>query len=199
MEIERSWDHGRPAEYFTYNVPPNMTFQLESKQTGRWNSWKLLKKEPQWQATMDVFAENVPRLMRLGFFWTPADLREDSGEMHVDRRLCWPHGRRGGGGAQSSIRWRRGWNMRMFVSDEGSSESSEWSMTLRVYSRDLTVINDFDLDWITPDMVVKATATNWRGELVYRADMRSDIRFNTIYGETPLRGWWPWPKEGKQH
>ncbi|KAM4067280.1 hypothetical protein HRG_001258 [Hirsutella rhossiliensis] len=138
-----------------------------------------------WEADVDVVAKDVPRLMREGFHWNEANIQREKGHM-VLRGL-------------PPIPRSRGWSYaRVFYLTDKPRDGgdAQWTATLTVFARKLSVLSNFKPRQISLGNVHSAWAWNRDKKLTYSYyAIRPGDSFNTIYDDRPLEGWWPWPKK----
>ena len=74
-----------------------------------------------------------------------------------------------------------------------------WKAEVTVYTKSLAVLGAFQLDHLTMETLGLTYATNWDGKMVYmyRKWQDASTYMNAIYGDMPMAGWWPWPKDPK--
>ncbi|KAG9256838.1 uncharacterized protein F5Z01DRAFT_490191 [Emericellopsis atlantica] len=171
LRVETLWDEQRATS--PESKLNNIQFEFASPRL----TWSLRQHEPpRWRATLFVWAENIPRLMRHGFHWSPANVHSGAGSM--DLRKLTP-----------LLLLRRCRHMRRYVVN-----GHGWQGYLCIYAVKESTITDFDLEWIKKDTVQEVVAYNWKREKVYQARPQLGHCFNAVYGQMRLQGWWPWPK-----
>ncbi|CCF39349.1 hypothetical protein CH063_02113 [Colletotrichum higginsianum] len=143
--------------------------------------------ESEWEARLRVKSRDLPRLMREGFHWTPANF--DPGATYIQKDLS---------GEKKTIKRRWTQSRNFFLSD--LSDNPYWAATLVIYARSTRVLSRFKVTDVTPDTMSWAAA--WKKDehwgnvhWIYEWDCRRPQEsYNAVYGEMPLDGWWPWPK-----
>ncbi|KAK1767058.1 hypothetical protein QBC33DRAFT_515236 [Phialemonium atrogriseum] len=137
-----------------------------------------------WEVKLEVTTKNIPRLMREGFRWTPANIGPEKGHLrpfdsvHDTKDKGWEH------------------NRRYFLVDQ--AEAPQCTAWMIVYARDIQVLAQFRVQDLSPDQVSSAVARNERKELIYMySHWDSGANFNATYNDT-LEGWWPWPKRAPE-
>lgn len=183
--IEKLWDKQR-AEDWTKSRKPNMSFTFESRicRLARWNPKRLFRnreKEPYWAAVLTVSAQNIPQLMLHGFYWSHQDLIRGAGNLCTNDWSV-------SDGPKTPTRTYQ------YTSRELRNQMPLWYARLVVISEGVSVLKDFDLNWITEDTITRARAWNWAGKDVYCYDEAKERYFNVIYDRMPTRGWWPRPR-----
>ena len=137
-----------------------------------------------WAALLFVKCQDVPRLMREGFFWSVDDVLPEEGYMIHQVPAGW---------AAKGFCHARHW----ILADGGKSDNdaSRWVGRLEVVSPWVDVVSRFVLDRLAPRHVCSASAYNASNQLIYNFNCRvSGKNYNCIYDDKPLDGWWPWPK-----
>ncbi|KAG9256313.1 uncharacterized protein F5Z01DRAFT_504594 [Emericellopsis atlantica] len=147
--LEARWDRVRPANWYQFELghKPNIVFHLSS----RTNIIDILPgastqaaTQPFWRAKLVIWSENVPRMMRMGFHWSPPTNiipgHEDI-KLRPSKEITSKHSR-------SYATVGRGWIGR-----------------LDVYARSSQTIINFDLHWVTLGTcnVERADAWSWSG------------------------------------
>ena len=180
-KIERYWEHKRPKDW-RMTGKSNLVFSFAPKPSQTWNLRPFCRDhqvQPAWKASLWVWADNIPRLMRQGFYWSLVNISKAEGRVHLDTRVpslkpMWKH-------------------TRVYVLRD-ISPNPQWSAELRVYGKKASTVIDFDLGWITMSTIQKVEGWNWNFCKVYHFESGSGPCFNTIYDRMPMGGWWPWPK-----
>lgn len=176
-QCPEKWRSRKPNVIFTYC---HQTIATQAQAT------KPERPDQAWVAKCKVHSRNIPRLMRHGFTWTHANVRKE--QCFFQRGLQEkqiPPSQRGYG-------WE---NMSVFVLEDLDG-GSDWAAEITVYSTCFTVLVDFDLDLVNGDNLFWAEAYNWKGGQVYSYDkLNPEHNLNVIYGDMPMQGEWPWPKE----
>ncbi|KAJ0161311.1 hypothetical protein CTA2_6444 [Colletotrichum tanaceti] len=144
----------------------------------------------EWEARLRVKSRDLPRLMREGFHWTPANF--DPGATYIQKDLS------GEKGVKTLKRcgWTRSRNF--FLSD--LSDNPYWTATLVIFARNTSVLSRFKVTDVTMEKMSWAAA--WKKDphsgnvrWIYEWDCRKPQgSYNAVYGEMALDGWWPWPK-----
>ena len=136
-----------------------------------------------WVAVLQIQCEDVPRLMREGFFWSADNVLPEEGYMSDDVRPLY---------AKLGCRHKRTWA----VADQTNDEAPQWSGHIEVSSPLLETVAQFRVDDLSRASVYGAHGWNKAGYSTYHYDHRyPGRRYNCIYDDEPLEGWWPWPKE----
>ncbi|KAK2007369.1 hypothetical protein LZ32DRAFT_610387 [Colletotrichum eremochloae] len=168
------------------NLKPNVCFLFDPK---------LPNSEPtegniyDWEAKLQAKARDVPRLLREGFYWNTANVDWEAGYIQLDLSTDDEPG--------AADYWSC--SRTFFLSD--LSDDPQWTAKLVVYAAKTSVLSRFTLSSINMDTMNWATAwrkVNEQGnneQWVYTWDRYDpEENFNAIYGDMPLKGWWPWPR-----
>lgn len=206
--IEARWERNRPeAKICCCKVLPhtkecveqyNVTFACQPKILQTMSLRRLSrdrKAHPAWRALLILKAPNLPRLMRRGFSWSPANLVRGDERISLDSKSLGLKLERSFASQWGWTAREGGWIHQRHYHIRDTGPDTEWHGTLMVFGRKPSTVINFDVSSIDIDTVVWAMATNWHGQVVYDTRRGPDESFNTIYHRLPLRGWWPWPKE----
>lgn len=180
-KIERYWDYKRPKDWLTTGKS-NLAFSFAPKPSRTWNLRPFCRGhqvQPAWQASLWGWVDNIPCLMRQGFYWSLVNISKAEGRIHLDTRVpslkpVWKH-------------------TRVYVLRD-IGPNPQWSAELLVYGKKASTVIDFDLGWITMSTIQKVEGWNWNFSKIYHFQSGSGPCFNTIYDRMPMGGWWPWPK-----
>ena len=186
---EKYFDQTRPKDWISAKSIYNLDIMLAPKILHTWNWQRIFRNrrvQPAWRAVLCVWADNLPRLMRRGFHWSPADITDGAGYILL-------HDKNGPRSSKDICRGPLGKHVRVYVLED-SGPNSEWKALLIVYADEPSTLTNFDLSWITTDTAYRVTAKNWEHQTVYYAEVGSGHCFNTIYNQIPKGGWWLWPK-----
>jgi hypothetical protein len=184
--IEAEWDRCRPSDWLDPTKDgSNLRFTFLSHKPGDVPE----AGEDEWFCQLVVVAENVPALMRLGFYWTPDLIVPDRGfiipnDPDLRNNLASP-------GAD----WlhTRTYLLRRLQRD------SYWLAKLDLHTRDEKLLHTFDPRTITREHTESCVAFDWEKNLVYSFDRSNpDSNVNHVFGHMALRGWWPWPKPDEE-
>lgn len=149
-----------------------------------------------WTARMNVRTRDLPRLMREGFTWATDNIHREAGRMKR--------------GPVRSCFSERGWkHCRIFYLSSLEKEGDDkgdgadgmhfWAAELDVYAKDTADLARFrpEVD-IIPERISFAEAYDGKSRAgtyyTYRKGRPIEC-YNVIYGDMPLPGAWPWPKE----
>jgi hypothetical protein len=136
-----------------------------------------------WFACLQIKCEDVPRLMREGFFWSAENILPEGGYMSSEIRE--DH-------IDLGCRHQRTW----IIAKKPNNEAPQWSGTLEVASPLLETLVNFRIRDQSTKNVFWAYAWNRAGHMIYNYESDNHIHnYNCIYDDQPLKGWWPWPKE----
>jgi hypothetical protein len=139
-----------------------------------------------WAALFNVHCQDVPRLMRDGFFWSVDNVLPEEGSMPPPRTE-W---------AAKGFRYTRRW----ILSDKSNNNGGtpRWVGRLVVISPSVELLARFRVQNLSPNQICSANAWDSDSDLVYNYNCRvSGQNFNCIYDDEPLEGWWPWPEKGE--
>ncbi|KYK61656.1 hypothetical protein DCS_02799 [Drechmeria coniospora] len=144
-----------------------------------------------WEAELIVYAKNVQKLMKDGFYWTEANVQKNKGYLLIGRESL-----------PSEIRQDGHWShARCYQLSDRSSHSTttgdiQWLATLWVYAHEVSVLSNFRLHDLSVNKIASAHAKNTEGRMIYEFNATlPHSNFNAIYDDKPLKGWWPWPKQ----
>lgn len=144
---------------------------------------KRIAKE--WVAFPGVEREDVPRLMREGFFWSAENVLPAGGYMSKP----------GPDFTALGFCHERTWA----IAEKPYDGAPQWRGKVKVMSHLLETLINFRIQ----DLSVKNVfiyAWNGAGRQTYNYDYEDPIHnYNCIYDNKPLKGWWPWPKERSIH
>ncbi|KAJ8124449.1 hypothetical protein O1611_g9191 [Lasiodiplodia mahajangana] len=137
-----------------------------------------------WAALLIVKCHDVPCLMREGFHWDGANVIREEGYIDCD----FTYARR----RQDRRRWAN--TRHYFLKD--LQLPSRWVATIKVWGLNPGTTCQFDLNQLSRERSMQwAAATNQSGHSIYHWHYCSSIlRFNAIYDNMPMEGWWPWPR-----
>ncbi|KAI1124550.1 hypothetical protein F5Y10DRAFT_284967 [Nemania abortiva] len=139
-----------------------------------------------WAAVLMVKCRDVPCLMREGFYWDGANVIREEGYIDCDftYALCRQDGKRWAG------------TRHYFLKD--LQQPLRWVATIQVFALNPRTIYQFDLNQLSRERSMQwATAIHQSSEhLIYHWHHCSPAeRFNAIYDNMPMEGWWPWPRK----
>ncbi|PHH60122.1 hypothetical protein CDD80_1672 [Ophiocordyceps camponoti-rufipedis] len=139
-----------------------------------------------WEAVFDVYAADVPALMRQGFYVTKENVRESKNSFtaslsETNKRHGWTKGRNYYLEHNSSFTW-----------------GGRWHGYLTVFANDLSTLSNFRIEHLTVEAIQLAEAWNRQGEPVYAFHCEyPNQSWNAIYDDMPMKGLWPWPRDSK--
>ncbi|KPM37141.1 hypothetical protein AK830_g9415 [Neonectria ditissima] len=140
----------------------------------------------EWTAHLNVNAMDLTCLMKEGFHWTEANVKELEGYFTVGRDSL------------SITAQDNGWNhsRTYFLTDLATVP--QWTATLEVFAREIQVLSEFRIRHLSIYIIRQVLAKDSKGQWVYFFDaFEPGVNFNAIYDDTPLEGWWPsWSKNG---
>jgi hypothetical protein len=138
-----------------------------------------------WAAWFNVHCQDVPRLMRDGFFWSVDNVLPEEGNM-PSAWTAWE---------AKGFRHTRRWILSDKPNNHGGTP--RWVGRLYVISPSMELLARFRVQNLSPNQICSANAWDSDSDLVYNYNCRvSGQNFNCIYDDEPLEGWWPWPKKG---
>lgn len=142
----------------------------------------LMSAVPKWLAFFNIKCDDIPGLMRQGFFWSVDNVVAEEGYMFETKNREW---------LSCGFRPGRAW----ILAGNSDGENPQWVARLQVVSSSLHVLSSFRLENLSVKNILVATA--WRrGAAVYNYNaVHPSDNFNCIYDNKPLQGWWPWPRE----
>ena len=213
LAIEAKWDQKCPKDWLCFCKHPtgckgghgtfqaNTLFGLQPRELQNWSINRIFRNcesQPAWRALLHLQVRNTARLMREGFYWSSENLEQQEHKINLNLKPnkipkqlskmifapAW------GWTRHDHADWKH--SRTYFISD--NVPAKEWRGTLVVYGKKPSTVIEFDINAITPETVVWARAWNWRGNICYDTCGGQGARFNTLFNEMPLDGWWPWPK-----
>ncbi|KAM3449903.1 hypothetical protein MY3296_006513 [Beauveria thailandica] len=136
-----------------------------------------------WYAELTLKVKDVAVLLKSGLFWTEANI--DPTNNFFDHRNDAPY----------FVRFNlRNSHSRFY--ELRDTEPAQWHGTLMVRARAMSTLRQFRPSQLSLANVRYVTATNPHGQTVYHFDSADRDRcFSAILDDTPLEGWWPWPKK----
>ncbi|OAA38970.1 hypothetical protein BBO_06823 [Beauveria brongniartii RCEF 3172] len=138
-----------------------------------------------WYAELTLKVKDVAVLLKSGLFWTEANI--DPTNNYFDDRKLAPH--------LSSERFNLGNSYGRFY-ELRDTEPAQWHGTLMVRAHAISTLHQFRPSQLSLANVLYVTAKNRHGQTVYHFDSTDrDLCFSAILDDTPLEGWWPWPKK----
>ncbi|KAM3541874.1 hypothetical protein ARSEF1564_005186 [Beauveria bassiana] len=138
-----------------------------------------------WYAELTLQVKDVAVLLKTGLFWTEANI-DPTNNFFDDRKFA-PH---------LSSEWIDPVNSYGRFYELKDTEPAQWHGTLMVRAHSLSTLRQFRPSQLSLANVRYVTAKNPQGQTVYHFNSAdSDRCFNAILEDTPLKGWWPWPKK----
>lgn len=184
---DATWEARCPEDWLSRSPRVQLAFYHESMFTSI--TQKIKPGKTSWVARVDVKTRNVPRLMREGLHWSDANVQKELS--YFERNIS--------ASAIPSIHsgeQHDGWtNLRKYFL-VSLDTTTNWTAEITVYTKSVAVLSEFELCWLTAENLGLTYATNWDGKMVYmyRKWQAENTYLNAIYGNMPLKGWWPWPK-----
>ncbi|KAI2617713.1 hypothetical protein GGS26DRAFT_596263 [Hypomontagnella submonticulosa] len=159
-------------------------------------SWWSKTQQP-WVGLLQVKCDNIPQLMREGFFWS------------LDNVL-WEQGFLG------SPLYSSSWDQ--FDSDEGRNlreiglsqrrsyflrdiqhEPPRWIAHFQMYARSDEILARIRLENLRIENVFSAEAKASARQRLYKyLRCKPEASMNALYDNMAMEGWWPWPKRAKE-
>ncbi|KAI0886379.1 uncharacterized protein GGS22DRAFT_199651 [Annulohypoxylon maeteangense] len=151
-----------------------------------------------WFARLKFKCDNVPQLMREGLHWSLDNVQWEDGYMDLKDRLPEP---------QSILdkiinRYCLGYDLthtrHYFLRD--LQVPSRWIAHLQVHAGDIKDLSDIRLENISIDNICYTYAFSvGENKNIYGYETWDlESSFNAVYDDTPLEGWWPWPKKDRR-
>jgi hypothetical protein len=138
-----------------------------------------------WEATLTVRCPDVPRLMREGLFWSVDNIVPEEGFIQAAP----PHSKASG---YSHVRT---WILTDKPESRGGHGTPEWVACLEVFATAIEALTGLRPQNLTRAHIWKANAWDVHRRLIYNYDSYAPAQnYNCVYDDTPLRGWWPWPR-----
>ncbi|PNY24822.1 Uncharacterized protein TCAP_05221 [Tolypocladium capitatum] len=130
-------------------------------------------KDVDWEASLELHTNDVPRLMRQGFYWTEANVRNLERDVILQENSL-PQSAR-----------KCGWSRARFyhVIDVAEDGNPQWIAILRVYARELS-------SRPSPiDKIYAARASNQKGRVIYNFQANHPgENFNSVYDNKAVGG-----------
>lgn len=149
-----------------------------------------------WNALLVVFAPDVPRLMREGFYWTSENIAPEFSGFAIDCKWSgcefWDSS---GKLMYNSSRLYE--NRRYLLTD--LYEECRWTACLVVSSScgDMRVLSRFRPTDLTSEKLEVCAAKKNDCLTYFYSPFTPQKSINAIYDDMPLEGQWPWPKRNK--
>ncbi|KAI2606334.1 uncharacterized protein GGS25DRAFT_523999 [Hypoxylon fragiforme] len=138
-----------------------------------------------WVGKMDVKCDDVPQMMREGFYWSVENVIKEEGVVDNYTSPAYSSSNKPKPPCRATRRW--------ILQD--MQRPRRWIAYLEVHALTLDIVSNIRLDSWHPNMVVSCSAWGHLDNLVYQFEARApEDGFNTIYDDLMLRGWWPWPR-----
>ncbi|KAI0185450.1 hypothetical protein EV127DRAFT_503013 [Xylaria flabelliformis] len=139
-----------------------------------------------WAAVLMVKCRDVPCLMREGFHWDGANVIREEG--YIDHDFSDSHRRKDG----------KCWASTRHYYLKDLQQPQRWVATIKVFALKPETVYRFDLlNQLSRESMQWATAINSSsGYYIYNWHYCNPTgRFNAIYDDMPMKGWWPWPRK----
>ncbi|XXG96309.1 hypothetical protein Hte_002590 [Hypoxylon texense] len=141
-----------------------------------------------WFGQLDVKCDDVPLLMREGFYCTTANIIQEEGFIDDITPDLY-----GSGNPDNPCTITRFWFLRDL------QQPPRWVACLQVHAPNDGTLSRFRFENCSSDMVLVAKAWSLSNKLIYYFDaLNAQQCINSIYDYMPLKGWWPWPKEDEE-
>ncbi|KAI1748553.1 hypothetical protein F4782DRAFT_550539 [Xylaria castorea] len=135
-----------------------------------------------WAAVLMVKCCDIPRLMREGFHWDSSNIIKEEGYVDTDFSNAY----RRSDGIWSGTR-------HYFLRD--LQQPPLWIATIELFAPKTETLYRFDLNILSRENMRCTNAKSQSGHAIYCwAYGLPELSFNAIYGEMPMEGWWPWPR-----
>lgn len=138
-----------------------------------------------WHAEMAVQVRHMPTLMEEGLFWSQLNINHEDSHCSTDthRFSLYP----------KSFGYT---HARIFRLIDKAHDIPQWQASIVIYAHGYPELQRFKPQELTLDNIIFTVAKNGNNDHVYQFDRQcSSSNFNAIFGDKPLSGWWPWPKE----
>ncbi|KAK5991538.1 hypothetical protein PT974_09822 [Cladobotryum mycophilum] len=144
--------------------------------------------EVEWEARLEVRANDVPLLMRQGFHWSAANVCEEESYFLTTRLDL-----------QLSVEESRNWKVGRIYTVVDLQKPPQWTARLVVFAQKVSVLSAFRIQMLSPDKTISAFARNSDENLIYEYYYHHPTcNYNSIYDDKLLGGWWPRPKKQEQ-
>ncbi|KAM5354205.1 hypothetical protein ACJ41O_000855 [Fusarium nematophilum] len=161
--------------------------------------------ELDWMGVMTVQVEDLPRLMKDGFFWSMDNVLEAGGgfageksnaphDVVMDEQLAMEGVRKCYISPEATA---QGWkHVRFYHLVDLPKENPRWIADLAIYARELRLLTNFALNSLNLSHVSGVQGHDLNGTMVYNYVASDPNRnLNALYNNEPLGGgWWPWPR-----
>ncbi|KAF1730013.1 hypothetical protein CRV24_009470 [Beauveria bassiana] len=138
-----------------------------------------------WYAELTLQVKDVAVLLKSGLFWTEANI-DPTNNFFDDRKVA----------SHLGSEWLNPIDSYGRFYELRDTEPAQWHGTLMVRAHSLSTLRQFRPSQLSLANVRYVTAKNPHGQTVYHFNSDdSDRCFNAILEDTPLKGWWPWPKK----
>ncbi|KAI4869043.1 hypothetical protein F4820DRAFT_407846 [Hypoxylon rubiginosum] len=139
-----------------------------------------------WFGQMDVKCDDVPLLMREGFYWTTANIIKEEGfvENINPQQINLGH-------PNNPCTIKRYW----FLQD--LQQPPRWTASLQIHAPNYDVISKVRFENWSINMIRSVEAWGLSKKTIYSFSALTPKCCISIYDDMPLKGWWPWPKEAK--
>jgi hypothetical protein len=138
-----------------------------------------------WYAELTLKVKDVAVLLKSGLFWSEDNI-DSTKTFSSDEFIAtqpdseWIH-----------ARFRHGLFYELI-----DTEPAQWHGTLAVRAHAISTLHQFRPSQLSLANVRYVSAKDSHGRIVYYFDSADSGRcFNAMLGNTPLKGWWPWPKK----
>lgn len=143
---------------------------------------RCYKKAP-WAALLEVRTADMPRLMRDGFFWLAENILPEEGHVSRETSPLW---------TDFGFYHKRTW----VLADRSNDEVPRWVGCLHILTPSFEILPSFQVQQLKRENVYATSVWDGLGHLICDYAYSSpQLSFNCLYGDRPLQGWWPWPRE----
>ncbi|KAI2618244.1 hypothetical protein GGR54DRAFT_606685 [Hypoxylon sp. NC1633] len=140
-----------------------------------------------WIAQMDVKCDNVPLLMREGFYWTKANIIQEEGFIENVRPKI-----------AHLLQIKNPCTVSRFWFLQDLQQPPRWVASLQIHAPNYEVLSRIRFETWTTDMIRFVEAWGATNRLIYFYDaLDPEWCINSIYDDILLKRWWAKPKKPK--
>ncbi|KAI1827653.1 hypothetical protein F4861DRAFT_549840 [Xylaria intraflava] len=165
--------------YHEDRMPESIQFTFYPNPDKHWRT-------QEWLATIMIKCDDVPRLMREGFFWNDANVVKEDGFINEDTK---------NGPIQAD---KKAWRTTRHYFLQDLHQPRRWTAKIEVFGLRDEALFHFDLRQLRRERIREGYAVNRHGEAIYVYHHGVPQRcFNAIYDDLLMPGQWPrgsWPK-----
>ncbi|KAI0533199.1 hypothetical protein GGR58DRAFT_126797 [Xylaria digitata] len=138
-----------------------------------------------WVALLSVKCGDVPRLMREGFYWDVSNVVNEDGFINID----WKRGSN-----TSRPDGQKWYGTRSYFLEDLQSPQL-WIALIEIMALYEETLYNFQLSQLSRENIQCAKAISQLGHYIYQYNYdRPQSCYNAIYPNTPMKGYWPWPR-----